>query len=417
MRVLHVTQPFGIGGAGIACERLHQALLVSGVGSDVVCEVDAWRSSRVVRLNETIPVMVRAGRAAWERFARHIGVEAEFGPYWMPAGVVPYVRRHDCDVVHLHWFTQRFLSLRELPRIEKPCVWSLHDLWPVSFPHRYPAQPPADAAVASPAEPRDCAPIMTGAVKRVARWIERHRVQFVCLSRWQEQVVRNTPAFSKCLTSVIPNPIDTRRFAPFDKAACRRILGLDDDAFVMVTAANPLTAPAGDRKGGDLLARVLRDAGLRRSFERGRTELVVIGHTAPPGTHDELGSISTRFMGHLADDISLAIIYSAADACVVASRMETFGLVAAEAQSCGCPVVGFASTGTNDVVVHGTTGLLAAPFDCDAFAEAIRVVHDDLSRRRLLATNCRRHVEETMSSAVVARRILELYEQTARSCR
>ena len=409
MRMLHVTQPFGIGGAGIACERLHQALLSQGVGSDVVCEVDARRSSRVVRLNKTIPVLVRAGRAAWERFARVSGIQPEFGPYCIPAGIVPYVNHSKCDVVHLHWFTQRFLSLREIPRIRKPCVWTLHDLWPASFPHRYPVYQLTDLPIPNPLDSSACPAVMTSAVQRVARWVERNRVHLICLSKWQEQLIQNSRLLSGCSTSIIPNPIDTERFAPFEKSACRRMLGLDDSSFIMVTAANPHAAPAGDRKGGDLLARALKGFVSHEPLTRGGVGLVVLGHTGNPGSNTTLGGITTRFMGHLADELSLAIIYSAADLCLVPSRMETFGLVAAEAQACGCPVVGFDATGTRDVVRDYETGLLALAFDTDALADAIITLRRDYVRRNAMGEKARAHVRATMSYDIVAQRMLDLY--------
>jgi glycosyltransferase involved in cell wall biosynthesis len=409
MNVLHVTQPCGFDGAGIACERLHRALLSHGVDSNVVCEVDARRSSRVVRLNDTIPILVRAGRAAWERFARFSGIQPECGPYFIPAGVVPYVNHSESDVVHLHWFTQRFLSLREIPRIRKPCVWTLHDLWPASFPHRYPVYQLTDQPTPSPLDSSACPAVMTSALQRVARWAERNRVHLICLSKWQEQLIQNSRLLSGCSTSIIPNPIDTEQFAPFEKSACRRILGLDDSSFIMVTAANPHAAPAGDRKGGDLLARALQGLVSLEPFAGGGSGLVVLGHADNSGSKETLGGITTRFTGHLADDLSLAVIYSAADLCLVPSRMETFGLVAAEAQACGCPVVGFDTTGTRDVVRDCETGVLAPAFDTYALADAILALHRDPVRRNTMGANARKHIRATMSYDIVAQRMLDLY--------
>ena len=53
--------------------------------------------------------------------------------------------------------------------------------------------------------------------------------------------------------------------------------------------------------------------------------------------------------------------YSAADAFVISSHYEAFGLVTAEAMSHGLPAVGFADCpGTNELIQDGSTGLLAA---------------------------------------------------------
>ena len=65
-------------------------------------------------------------------------------------------------------------------------------------------------------------------------------------------------------------------------------------------------------------------------------------------------------------------------------------MVAAEAQACGAPVVAFARGALAEVIVDGVTGLLVAPDDIDAAAEAVRA-SASLSRAR-----CRRHAEREL---------------------
>jgi glycosyltransferase involved in cell wall biosynthesis len=66
---------------------------------------------------------------------------------------------------------------------------------------------------------------------------------------------------------------------------------------------------------------------------------------------------------------------------------EPFGLVAAEAQGCGTPVVAFRRGGLRDIVVDGVTGFLVEPGDVDAAAVALCRV-GDLDR-----SACRSHAE------------------------
>ncbi len=66
---------------------------------------------------------------------------------------------------------------------------------------------------------------------------------------------------------------------------------------------------------------------------------------------------------------------------------EPFGLVAAEAQACGTPVVAYRRGGLQDIVVDGVTGFLVEPGDVDAAAAALGHA-GELDR-----AGCRAHAE------------------------
>jgi phosphatidyl-myo-inositol alpha-mannosyltransferase len=66
------------------------------------------------------------------------------------------------------------------------------------------------------------------------------------------------------------------------------------------------------------------------------------------------------------------------------STMEGFGLVVAEAQSRGVPVIAAAGTATREALADGESGLLVAP-EPEAFAAAIRTLADDERRAAMSA--------------------------------
>lgn len=90
--------------------------------------------------------------------------------------------------------------------------------------------------------------------------------------------------------------------------------------------------------------RIIGDGPLRRELESLACDLGLEERVRMPGVTCEIGAE-----------------YRAADAFVIPSRYEAFGLVTAEAMSYGLPVVGFADCpGTNELIQEGSTGLLAA---------------------------------------------------------
>lgn len=102
-------------------------------------------------------------------------------------------------------------------------------------------------------------------------------------------------------------------------------------------------------------------------------ELAVAGDGPSAGELRALASqrgAAVRFLGALPQS-QLQRWMASADALLFPSPTETFGNVVLEAMACGLPVVGAAAGAVPDTVRHGETGLLCAPGDAGAFAEAL----------------------------------------------
>ncbi|MGI9004573.1 MAG: glycosyltransferase family 4 protein [Pseudonocardia sp.] len=91
-------------------------------------------------------------------------------------------------------------------------------------------------------------------------------------------------------------------------------------------------------------------------------------------THRVLRSVT--FLGHLPDS-ELAALLAAADAVVLPSRYEPFGIVALEAAAAGAPLVTSTAGGLGEVVVDGVTGVSFAPGDVAGLTGAVGTVLAD----------------------------------------
>lgn len=86
---------------------------------------------------------------------------------------------------------------------------------------------------------------------------------------------------------------------------------------------------------------------------------------------------------------------------------EPFGMVAAEAQACGTPVVAFRRGALDEVIVDGVTGFLIAPGDLRGAAEAV-------GRAPALSRDaCREHAETRLDIARSLDAHEQLYERLA----
>jgi glycogen synthase len=85
---------------------------------------------------------------------------------------------------------------------------------------------------------------------------------------------------------------------------------------------------------------------------------------------------SVTFTGHL-PDADLAALLRVADAVVLPSRYEPFGIVALEAAAAGAPLVASTAGGLGEVVLDGETGLSFPPGDVARLATAVGAVLAD----------------------------------------
>ena len=99
---------------------------------------------------------------------------------------------------------------------------------------------------------------------------------------------------------------------------------------------------------------------------------------------------SVRLLGHV-DDATLRELLASADAAVLPSRYEPFGITALEAAAAGTPLVASRAGGLGEVVVDGLTGLSFDPGDVPGLAAAVvRCLDDpDAARTRAGAARAR----------------------------
>ncbi len=106
----------------------------------------------------------------------------------------------------------------------------------------------------------------------------------------------------------------------------------------------------------------------------------------------------------------LSTYYRGADALVVTSRYESFGLVAVEALACGTPVVAARVGGLPSIVRDGENGLLV-PWRCaGAFAESLDLLLSDRELRERLRLRARPSVER-FDWRRIGDEVRDLYQQ------
>jgi len=411
MKVAQVSFSDISGGAAQAAYRIHNALRRQGVDSRMYvnsASAGDWTvQTPYVRGKETIDAL-RHGLGASLTKTLHTENQILHSPATLPSRWPQRLNKSDVDVIHLHWVAGEMMSVVDIGRLREPVVWTLHDMWGFCGAEHY-----TEEFRWRDGYTRHNRPAYESGFD-LNRWTWQRKLKhwqrpmhIVASSRWMADCVRHSAIMHDWPVSVVPNPIDTETWQPIDKMLARRILSLSVEGPLVLFGA--MGGTRDPRKGFDLLKSALD----RLRGEMAGLELVILGQPAPREPLN-LG-FPVHYAGHLHDDISRCLYYSAADAVVVPSRQDNLPWAGVEPHTCGTPVVAFDVCGLPDIVEHGKTGYLAKPFDTDDLARGIQWVLDDAERRTMLSTQSRQAAVARFSYPVVAEQYLQVYKAVHRA--
>ncbi len=220
------------------------------------------------------------------------------------------------------------------------------------------------------------------------------------------QLVQYYDADTDRLT-VIPCGVDTEMFQPMAPAVAKDLLELPPEPMLLyVGRLQPI-------KGLETLLEAMT------RLDRASRLLIVGGdHDEPDNAHAErlrrcvaeLGLTDrVRFLGAQPQQ-RLRLFYAAADATVMPSYYESFGMVALEAMACGSPVVASRVGGLTTTVRDGVTGYLVPEGDAPALAARLGEVLGDPAERERLGQEATRWAAEHRWPCV-AEAICKLYSE------
>ncbi len=219
--------------------------------------------------------------------------------------------------------------------------------------------------------------------------------------------------------TVIPPGVDLAHFYPRSAGEAKARLGMDPDTHLLlfVGRIEPL-------KGIETLFQAVARLRDRGACEISRTCVALVGGN--PEAADTAEDFNTELarLRVLRDELNLADLvtflgaqdqdalpdyYAAAEAVIMPSHYESFGMVALEAMACGTPVIASEVGGLAYLVRDGETGYHVPDRDPETLADRICMILSNPARRRSLGEQAARHAQ-AYSWTLIAERIVAVYD-------
>jgi glycosyltransferase involved in cell wall biosynthesis len=257
------------------------------------------------------------------------------------------INSSDFSIVHLHWIGADFISISDICRINKPIVWTLHDLWPLNgFDH----------IILNKYDEHNSFWVRYSRV--LNNWYKKYKISsfdkkgiyFVAPTQFVKLICDSNFNSSRSVScTVINNFIKYDNFSSLDKHESRIKLKLPLDKIVVVIGGFNFFKSS--NKGSEYFIELLS------LIDTSKYLFVFFGDDNVDKRIDAMCSAIS--FGRVNDMELLNLIYSAANFSFVPSKFETFSLVALESMFCGTPVLAFNNSGIASIVRHKIDGYLA----------------------------------------------------------
>ncbi len=413
MKVLFINKTYSKGGAAIAARQIAESVmhagadvrfLVQGEPDVVVPGLKATCKGALGKMREI--GLFLAERVLFLNKEKSKELRYAFSPAFAGQDISTDKLIKWCDIIHIHWFNQGFLSASGLQKIlesGKPIVWTLHDMWAFTGGCHY-----AWDCMNYLEQCGQCQFLKSPSPKDLSNkiWLKKSqfypsaKLTFVPVGKWLGNIALSSSLGKHISQQVIYNPIDLNVLQPIKQELARKSLKFDPDVTYVLFGASRID----DRiKGLNYLIDAIE-------YIKNKFKLVVFGGK-PKFRLDIIDHLPVEviYLGHVTKEEQQRV-YSACDVTCVPSEYETFGLVAAESMACGTPVVAFDNSGVAEIVDHHRNGYLAEFRSSEDLAKGIDWVLD-YKDQQLLREAARQKIVDTFAEDKIGQQYFDLYNR------
>lgn len=399
------------GGAARAAYRLHRGFLAAQVDSQMLVQNKQSDDFTVIAPKSKVNRAISVIKPALDQLPLNFYPSRDttvniYSSQWLPNNIVGQIEQINPDIINLHWVCGGFMPIEALGKLKRPIVWTLHDMWPFTGGCHYSGQ--CDRYQRSCGT---CPQLGSDRHGDLSRWNWQRKAKawqdlnltVVTPSNWLASCAQTSSLFKDVPVQVIGNGLDPQIYQPHAQNLARKVFNLPRNKKIILFGAFDSTQDK--RKGFGLLLSALQS--LQQLASPAQVELVIFG-AAEPLEPTDFG-FKTHYLGKLNDDVSLSLLYSAADVFVAPSVQDNLPNTVLESLFCATPCVAFKIGGMPDLIEHQINGYLAEPFLAQDLAQGIHWVLAQSDKHQKLRENSRVKVIAQFALKTQAQKYLRVF--------
>lgn len=402
MKIVNIST-YANGGAGNAAYRLHIGLNQRANLESLFLQIDPCISQEY--LNNNVKIAYHK-HSFMDRIERKLGIDfentykkkidkisnsyevASFPRTYYKLEDTSYIK--DADIVNLHWISFFLNYPTFFKNVQKPVVWTLHDMnaFQGMFHYEY------DQIINKKAIGHFDKKIY----KQKSKWIHQcSNLTIVCPSKWLKDKSENSEILGRYPHYLIPYGLNLQNYPKLEKIKAKENKSVNNGLKTILFISNGIEIY---RKGFDILSNSFA------ILNKIPFNLITVGGKKIEIRNNLINHIHYDYINDISD---LNIIYSAADLTVIPSREDNLPNVLLESFINGTPVLGFNNSGMREYIKTGFNGILAEEINSSILTKSI---NDFLNNKYSFNSDLiREYAELNFSESLQTERYISLYKQ------
>ncbi len=399
LNILHISYSLDIGGAARAAHRIHLSLIKSNVNSKILTikNRNNYLGKNYISPKSLLDVdaigIKKIFQVIFQFFLgqRHQKISLNI----FPSNFHKIINLSNIDIVNIHWIGNETLSLKDLAKIKKPIVWTMHDMSPFKNIEHY------DLNIKRNKIYNKISKINFLRKKK----LYNKNFDFISVSRWLKNIASKSNLLKKKKIHIIGNTIDTSFWKSKNNLIIKKKLNIEKKKFI-IGFGGLFNTKDNIIKGTDLLEDLLYS----NFFKDNKQDFLFAFFGNGKLRKFQKNGFEIINFGKLNSDKEILEYYNILDIFLNLSRREAFGQTVLEAQSCAIPCLAFKNTGASDIILNNKTGWLLDNYSIKNLEKIIRFAFIKRNKIKLMGKSARTNVIKKFDTKIISQKYLKVYK-------